>query len=239
VVAQERLLVDAVEQDRGGALDRLVEDRDRERVPQQAPRGVSLARAPQVLREGQPDRPAPEAHGEPEPDRLQLDGERHAQADEPDQQVQRRRERRTLEGAHAAVVGPFELQLVLEQQQLGRARAPQQVECRRVGPDHQVRAVVDLVAGLGVARGGGAASQHAATLQQHHVVPALLEPDRRREAGEAAAHHHDLHASTPGACRSRRASVRSAIQSLRGFDSFTRGPPTGWPRPAHSSSTAR
>ncbi len=234
MVAQEGLLVDAVEQHRRGALHGLVQDRDRQRIPEQAARGLALARAAQVLGERQAHGRPAEAHREAEADRLQLDGERKPQPQQAHQQVERRYERRAVERAHAALVDPLELQLVLERQQIAGPRAAQQVERRVVAADHQMGAVVHLVAGRRVARGGGAAAQDAAPLQQHDLVPPFLEPDGRGEAGEAAAEDDDLHAP-----QASRASVRSAIQSLRGFESWTRGPATGWPRRAHSSSTAR
>ena len=234
MVAQERLLVDAVEEHGRRPLDGLVQDRERQRIPEQAPRRVALARAVEVLGERQPLRPAPEAHGQPQANPLQLDGERHAQPRQAGEQVQRRRERRAVERARAALVDPLELQLVLHLDQLGRSGAAQQVERRGVRAHHHVRAVVDVVAGDRVAGRGGAAAENAAALEQHDLVAPLLERRRGGEAREAAADHDDLHAP-----KRTRSSVRAAIQSLRGLESAMRGPPTGKPRLAHVSSTAR
>jgi hypothetical protein len=234
MVAQERFLVDAVEQHRRGAIDRLVEDRDRERIPEQAPRRVALAGAPQVLRERQACRKPPEADGEPEAERLQLDGEWEPEAEQAHEQVERRHERRAVEDAHATLVDPLELELVLEEQEVAGTGSAQQVERGVIAADHQVGAVVHLVAGRRIPRGRRAAAEDAAALQQHDLVAPLLKPDGGGETGEAAAHDDDLHAR-----QASRPSVRSAIQSLRGFESRTRGPEMGWPRRTHSSSTAR
>ena len=234
VVPQERLLVDAVEEHGRHALHRLVEDGERQGVPEQPPRRLALAAAAEVLREGQALGPPAEPDGEPHPDRLQLHRQRHAQAEEARQQVQGRAERRAVEGGHALLVHPLELEVVLGEDEVRGAGPPDEVERRGVGAHHQVGAVVHVLAGDRVARRGGPPAEDAAPLEQHDLVPPLLESDGRGEAREPSPDHDDLHRP-----HRTRGIVRSAIQILRGLPSCTRSPPTGWPRRAHSSRTAR
>ena len=115
MVAQEGLLVDAVEQHRRGALHGLVQDRDRQRIPEQPARGLALARAAQVLGERQAHGRPAEAHREAEADRLQLDGERKPQAE----QARRAGGAAPTSGGQSRALTPrssivVELQLVLE-----------------------------------------------------------------------------------------------------------------------------
>ena len=193
VVAEEGFLVDAVEQHGRRALDRLVEDGEGEGVPEQPSGRLALAAPAEVLGEGQALGPAPEANGEAHPDRLQLHGERHAQAEEAHQQVQGRAERRAVERAHPLVVHPLELQVVLGEDEVRRPGAPDEVQGRGVGPDHQVGAVVDVLAGERVARRGGPPAEDAAPLEEHDVVPPLLQRDGGGEAREASPDDDDLH----------------------------------------------
>ena len=81
----------------------------------------------------------------------------------------------------------------LLQEQVPCPSSAQQAERRAVGADHEVGAVVHVVARHRVARRGGAAAEDAAALEQHHLVPPLLECDRRREAREASSDDDDLH----------------------------------------------
>ena len=234
MVAQEGLVVDAVEEDGRRALHRLVEDGERQRVPQEPPRRLPLAAAAEVLGEGEALGPTAEADGEAHPDRLHLHRERHPQAEEPDEQVQRRPERRAVEGRLPLVVHPLELEVVLGEDEVLGARPADEVEGRGVGAHHQVGTVVHVLAGDRVARRGGAAAEDTAPLQDDHVVPPLLQGDGRGEAREPSPDHDDLHRP-----HRTRGIVRSAIQTLRGLPSCTRAPPTGWPRRAHSSRTSR
>ena len=149
--------------------------------------------------------------------------------------MQGRGQRRAVERAAAPVLDPLDPEVLLLEQQVGGPRAPRQRQGAAVRADHQVRAVVDVVAGHGVARRGGPAAENAAPLEEHDLVAALLERDRRGEAGEAAAHDEDLHQTF----QYTRGIVRSAVQSFRGFPSETRSPPTGWPRRAHCSRSVR
>ena len=233
-VPEEGLLVHAVEEDRRRAFDRLVENGERQRVPQQPPRRLALAAAAEVLGEGQALGTPAESDGEPHPDRLQLHRQRHPQAEEPHQQVQGSAERRALEGGHALLVHPLELEVLLLEDEVGGPGPPDEVQRRGVGADHQVGAVVHVLAGHRVARRRGAPAEDAAPLEQHDLVPPLLESDGRGEAREPSPDHDDLHRP-----HRTRQTVRSAIPILRGLPSCTRAPPTGWPRRAHSSSTSR
>ena len=140
-------------------------------------------------------------------------------------------ERRAVEGRPTPVVDVIDVEVVLEEQQVLRPRPPDQIERGRVRSHHQVRAVVDVLAGDGVAVGGRPAAEHAPALQQRHLVAALLEVDGRGEAGEAGADDDGLHG------RRERRRVRSAIHALRVRERLTR-PSGGYPRRAISSSSA-
>ena len=77
----------------------------------------------------------------------QLHAPGHAPAGDAGQQVQGRGQRRTVERGEAAVVHVVELEAGLLLEQIERARAPHQVQRVGVGADHEVRAVVDVLAG--------------------------------------------------------------------------------------------
>ncbi len=147
----------------------------------------------EVLREREAVGTPAEADGEAEARGLQLHRERDAQAEEAGEEVQGRGQRRAVERAAAPVVDPLDPEVLLLEQQVGGPGAPRQRQGAAVRADHQVRAVVDVVAGHGVARRGGPAAENAAPLEEHDLVAALLERDRRGKAGEAAAHDEDLH----------------------------------------------
>ena len=213
---EERLAIHVVEEDRGGALGRLVQDRGGEGIPQQTAGVGALAVSPQVFRESHPERRLAEAHGHPQAERLPPHRPRQAQAEEAREQVQRCRQRRAVQGRPAAIVHVVDVQIVLEDEQVLRARAAEEVERGGVGPYHQVRPVVDVLARHRIAIGRRAPAEHPAALEQGDLVAALLQVHGGGEPGEAGPDDGDLHG------RRERTSVRSAIQALRGRESCTR-----------------
>jgi hypothetical protein len=182
-----------VEQDGRRPLHGLVEDGEGQGIPEELPRRLSLAAAAEVLGQGEAGRPPPEPDGEAHPHRLQLHGQRHAEAEEAREQVQRRDERRAIEGRGARGVHPLQPEVLLEGDEVAGSRPLQKVERRGVGPEHEVGAVVDVLAGDRVAGRGGPSAEDAAALEEHDVVPPLLQRDGRGEPGEASPDDDDLH----------------------------------------------
>jgi len=132
-------------------------------------------------------------HGEAEAQGLQLHAPRHAQAEEAGEEVQRRRKGRTVERGDTAVVDPLEPEIVLGGEEVLRPRAPHEVEGGGVGPDHEVSAVVDVLAGHGIRERRCPPAEDAPPLEQRHLVTPLLEGDGRGQAREASADDDDPH----------------------------------------------
>ncbi len=125
-------------------------------------------------------------------------------------------------------------QVLLLEQEVLAPRAPNQVEGIPVGADHEVAAVVHVLARERVAVGGRAATQDSAPLEQRHLVPLLLEGDGGGQPREPGAQDDDLHRP-----QYTRGTVRNAIAALRGRDSRTTGKVKGCPRREISSRRAR
>ena len=190
--------------------------------------------AAEILGEAQARGLAAEADGETEPQRVEPHAPGDAQAEEAGQQVERGGKSGAGERRRSLVVHVVDAQVVLHVEKVRGPGVAHEVEGGAVAGDHQVRAVVHVLAGSGVAVRGRAAPQHAAPLEQQHVVALLLEADGGREAGEPAPHHDDPHRR-----KYTRGTVRRAIQAFRGRDKRAAGRPTGQSRRAISSSRAR
>ena len=116
--------------------------------------------------------------------RRTLQGRRRPQ--EPGQQVQRRGQPGQSSEVQASVVARS--RSASRSCTSRRSAAParrSEVERRRGSADHEVRAVVHVLAGCRVRVRRGAAAQDAAALEQRHLVPALLQRDGGGQAGEA------------------------------------------------------
>ena len=177
-------------------LGRLVERRDRQRVPESRACGAPLpdprqGRSHRGAGErrrragGQPDRP----HEQPHP---VARGEQPI-AEQRRGGLERAGQRRGGDGAEAECrIGERDVQAPLEGELRSRTDLGEEVERRRVGPHERVRPVVDHVAGGGIGEGVGAAAEERPALEEGHARAAASEADGRREAREAAAHHRDM-----------------------------------------------
>jgi len=107
--------------------------------------------------------------------------------------VPRRGQIRAVQRGPPPIVAIVDAQALLDEEEVRGSRPAQQVQGRFVSRDHQVRAVVHVLAGDGVRERGGAAAEDAAALEDRDVVPALLEGNGGGEPGEAAPDDDDPH----------------------------------------------
>ncbi len=216
---QEGFAIHVVEEDRRGAGRNLIQYGEGQRVPEESARLVGLPRAPEVLREGDAFGRAAEADREAEAKSVELHPPRHPEAEDADEEMKGRWERRTVQGRRPARVDIVQSEVRLFQEQVSSPGSPDQVQGLGIGPDHDVGAVVDLVAGGRVAVRRRSAAQDPASLEEDDFMTALLERDGRREAGEPAPDHDDPHLAT-----ATRSAVAAAIHALRARDRVTRRP---------------
>jgi hypothetical protein len=242
-----------------GAVDRLVERRDCQRLPQEGhePRGLSVSLEP--LRDGFPGqggrRGASRHHATRRLERAEhpRGGVAVAPAEGlPAQQaageVQRRPPRGALEPRdHAVGVDAGERELLLELHAIGGAHSRQEPARFVVAAQQHVLPVVDVLAGLAIEERRGATAQLPASLEHQHTSAAVGERARGGEAGTAGPDHdcvgrgHLAVRNAPDACGNAmvRIHVATARRALWNFGTRTRSVKTSWSRAAMRASRSR